>query len=306
MFHAEAKAKGITLISQLADLPKSVNFFDENYVEQVLVNLLSNAVNHNDRGTVTLSVSCKDMGNGVMQIEFSVADTGKGLPAGQLDSVFDPFRSLGGNASTGLESGLGLPMSKGLTELMGGTIWIESRKDQGTTIRFTIRVQVDLDDDSWQSNKAILAGEEASFVTDFAQRFPHQILVVEDHDINRRVLCQLLDKMGYQADEAADGHEAVAAVMKRTYDVIFMDLRMPNMSGIEATRWIREHYNNDLLRIVALTGDVTEETRVRCLDTGMDHFVAKPIQVKNLEEILKQTSVNNATTEAGCNPALNL
>lgn len=291
MFRVKANDKRVTLTSQLVDLPKSVIFFDENYVEQVLVNLLSNAVNHTERGSVTLSASCKDLGNGEMHIEFSVADTGKGIPASHLDSIFNPFKLLGENTSRRFKDGVGLPMSKGLTELMGGTIWIESHEDRGTTVWFTIRVHVDQGDVSWDSAGDILANEDTGFIMDLAQRFPHQILVVEDHAINRVALCELLNKMGYQTDEAVDGEEAVVAAMQQTYDLIFMDLKMPSMDGIEATRWIRQRYNNESLRIIAMTGDATKATRNHCLDVGMDHFVPKPIQINNLEEILQQTSL---------------
>lgn len=224
-----------------------------------------------------------------MCIEFAVADTGAGLPADQLGSVFNAFGRPGAKTSSTFSGGLGLPMSRGLIELMGGKIWIESSEGRGTTVRFTIRVQVDASDASWRTAGAILDNAHRGFVGNLAERFPLQILVVEDHAINRRVLCQVLAKMGYQADEAVDGQEAVAAAMKTVYDLIFMDLRMPNMGGIEATRWIREHYNKQHLRIVALTGEATEESRDRCLAAGMDDFLPKPVQVEDLEAVLRQT-----------------
>ena len=97
--------------------------------------------------------------------------------------------------------------------------------------------------------------------------------------------------MGYQADEATDGQLAVAAVMKSNYDLIFMDVRMPNMSGIESTRWIRQQSKQCKdLRIIALTGDATPETREQCLRAGMDDFVSKPLRIESLEAILRQTA----------------
>ncbi len=283
MFQSKAASKGIALISQLDDLPRSASFIKDNYLEQVLVNLLSNALENTEQGSITLAASCQDMGNDQMCIEFSVADTGQGLPAGNLEKVFDPQAS--GSATTG--SGLGLPMSRGLTELMDGQIWIESTEGKGTTVRFTISVRVDPCDASWQSATAIVGDTGAGFSSNLGEEFPHQILIAEDHAINRRVLSQLLKKMGYEADVAVDGVEAVAAAKAKDYDLIFMDIRMPNMDGFEATRWIRAHYNNKRLRIVALTGDATRESRVRCLSSGMNDFVPKPVQLKDLEEILR-------------------
>ncbi len=283
MFQSKAANKGISLISQLDDLPQSASFEKDNYLEQVLVNLLSNALENTEQGSITLAASCQDLGNNQMCIEFSVADTGQGLPSRSLEEVFDPQTS--GSSTTG--NGLGLPMSRGLTELMDGQIWIESTEGKGTTVRFTIRVQVDPCDASWQSAKAIVRGASAEFSSNLGEEFPHQILIAEDHAINRRVLSQLLKKMGYEADVAFDGVEAVAAAKAKDYDLIFMDIRMPNMDGYEATRWIRAHYNNKRLRIVALTGDATREARDRCLSSGMNDFVPKPVQLKDLEEILR-------------------
>jgi CheY-like chemotaxis protein len=297
-FRARAQSKGITLISQLEDLPEYVSFFDDNYVEQVLVNLLSNAVENTVQGSVTLSASCQELENNVMRIEFAVADTGAGLPTSRLASIFNPFAQTGARTGSSFHRGLGLPMSKGLTELMGGKIWIESSEGQGTTVRFTIRVQVDPEDASWQPARSIVSDARAGFDSNLAQKFPLRILVVEDHAINRRVLSHLLNKMGYRADEAIDGQEAVAAAMNGTYDLIFMDLRMPNMSGIEATRWIREHFNHQNLEIVALTGEATEESRERCLAAGMDNFLPKPVQVESLEAILRQAGGANKAEKA--------
>jgi signal transduction histidine kinase/ActR/RegA family two-component response regulator len=293
MFSENANNQGIQLISRLDDLPKSVIFFKDNYVEQVLINILSNGLQNTDRGSVVLSASCQDLGKGAIKIEFSVIDTGTGQPAGRTDSMFDPVDLFGSKLEKNAGSGLGLAISKGLTELMGGKISMESSEGSGTTVRFTIRVQVDPDDTSWHSPKAILSGEETTLTTNFAQNFPHRILVVDDQTINRKVLCQLLGKMGYQPDEAADGQEAVAAAMRTTYDVIFMDILMPNMSGIEATQWIREHFGNPQLLIIALTSETSKEARHRCLENGMNYFIPKPVQIKKIEAILS----NGATGE---------
>lgn len=293
-FRGKANSKRIALISELDDLPDAIGFpHGNNYVEQVLINLLSNAVENTEQGEVTLSASCRDLENEEMRIEFAVSDTGKGLAASRLDSVFNPVGTSGDKKNRKFDRGMGLPMSRGLTELMGGKIWIESTEGQGTTVRFTIRVRVDPGDTSWQSAKAILEDTPTAFSRDLGEILPLRILIVEDHAINRKVLNQLLDKMGYQSDEADDGQEAVAAAMQKTYDLIFMDLRMPNMDGVEATRWIREHYNNHKLHIVALTGDATPGSRELCLAAGMDDFLAKPVQIEHLEAVLRKTAVGD-------------
>ncbi len=224
-------------------------------------------------------------GEGGLSIEISVADTGIGIPANNQESVFDSLS----NEDTGPDAGgLGLPMCKGLVELMGGKIWIESSEDQGTTVRFTVLIELDLSDTTWQPDKDVIEDPGGEFTGNLSENYPHKILVVEDDNINRRILRMHLKKMGYQPDEAADGQQAVAAVMTGNYDMVFMDLRMPNMNGIEATRWIREHFSSaGDLRIIALTGDATPEIQEQCEKAGLDDFVPKPVQGKDLEAILR-------------------
>lgn len=132
-----------------------------------------------------------------------------------------------------------------------------------------------------------------------SQTHPHRILVVDDDEIHRHIVCVQLKKMGYEADEAEDGKQAVAAVLLRDYDLIFMDLRMPNMNGIEASRWIRERFSGSgNVRIIALTGDATVDAREQCLRAGMDNFVTKPVQVKDLEAVLSHSSREHAIEHA--------
>jgi len=180
---------------------------------------------------------------------------------------------------------------------MGGDIRIEDNDSQGTIVRFTIRVELDPSDSNWEAT-----GDDIPVQTDNANLYqlpvtrnnvsqfhPHRILVVDDDDIHRQIVCVQLQKLGYEADEAADGEQAVAAVMQGSYNLIFMDMRMPSMNGIEATHWIREQFNDEGLRIIALTGDATIEAREKCMQAGMDDFVTKPVQVKDLEALLRHT-----------------
>jgi CheY-like chemotaxis protein len=124
-------------------------------------------------------------------------------------------------------------------------------------------------------------------------RHPQRILVVDDDDIHRQIVCAQLRKLGRAAHESTNGEEAIAAVMKETYDIIFMDLGLPGMNGIEASRWISERFNDDGgLRIIALTGNTTIEARMKCQRAGMDDFIAKPAQLEDLEAVLGLASHN--------------
>ncbi len=241
--------------------------------------------------------SCESLHDGTVLIEFSIADTGPGIAAEKRETVFSPFSEKGAKTSGKFGGdGLGLPLCKGLVELMGGDIWIEDNNDRGTIVKFTIHAELDPSDSAWGAVEDTRPSSTDSVVRPFAvitgtlsDRHPHDILIVDDDDIHRQIVCAQLKKLGYVADEAADGEQAIAAVMQNTYDLIFMDLRMPHMDGIESTHWIRERFNGNGLRIIALTGDATIEARERCVRAGMDNFVTKPVQVKDLEAILCHT-----------------
>lgn len=287
LFKHEASNKNIKLTAQLDGIPENIIFNDESNLEQVLVNLLTNAMTFTEQGSINLGTSCENLQDGELQITFSLSDTGIGIPSEQLTTLFNPFNQAGAKTSGKFGGGgLGLPLCKGLVELMGGEIWVESDEGKGTTVSFTVRAEFDPADTSWQSIEEPADKVEAAHEINLSEVYPHRILVVDDDDIHRQIICFQLQKMGYQADEAADGEEAVAAVLQGNYDLIFMDLRMPNMSGTESSRWIREQYGNDAVRIIALTGDATVEAREKSIRAGMDNFVTKPVQSKDLEAIL--------------------
>ena len=298
LYKLEAAKKGLKLTTRLEDIPDNVTSCDQGQLEQVLANLMANAVQYTDKGSITLGSTCQSMLDGTVLIEFSIADTGPGIPLEYHESIFNPFSEKGAKTSGKFGGdGLGLPLSKGLVELMGGDIWIEDNDNGGTIVKFTIRAELDPSD-----NSLVATGDDIPAQTENADLYqlpaaqnnvsqfhPQRILIVDDDDVHRQIVCVQLQKLGYKADEAADGDEAVAAVMRSSYDVIFMDLRMPSMNGTEATRWIRERFNGDDLRIIALTGDATIEAREQCMRAGMDNFVTKPVQVKDLEAILRHT-----------------
>jgi CheY-like chemotaxis protein len=311
LYSMEADAKGLEIITNLEGIPANVLSCDEGQFEQVLANLVSNAVKYTEKGSITLSTSFGNLQNGALLLEFSLADTGVGIPVHDRERLFNPFNIEGAKTSGKFGGdGLGLPLCKGLVELMGGNIWIEDNEaGQGTVIKFTIRAELEPADNSWRQTIEAEEQTEASLLEDKPSVFgkldkiyPHRILVVDDDDIHRKIVCAQLKKMGYTADEAADGEEAIAVVMQGNYDLVFMDLRMPNMDGIEASFWIREKFNGSgHMRIIALTGDATVEAREQCMRAGMDNFITKPVQIKDLEAILSHTSHHkqNIQTQLG-------
>ncbi len=291
LFHEEAAAKGLKLEVKIGDIPDSA-IFDAPHLRQVLVNLLSNAIKFTPSGKVCLSVSSKTYGDDTLTLSFVVADTGIGISADRLAAAFEPFDQI----ETSIRdeyggTGLGLTISKRLVELMGGKIRINSSLGEGTTVGFEILAQEDNITGKVRSMGIRNCRQTTEFDHDLSAELPLRILVVDDNTINRQILCLLLGKMGYTADEVADGDEAVTAAGQKSYDLIFMDVRMPRMSGIEATRLIRKQGSGGMdISIVGLTAEATLEAREKCLLAGMNEFVTKPVLVQDLEAALRRAA----------------
>jgi CheY-like chemotaxis protein len=165
-------------------------------------------------------------------------------------------------------------------------------------VKFTLQAELDpsqnvleLSEAKPAKSKVKTTPRQSGHSGDIARLCPQRILVVDDDDIHRQITCTQIKKLGHLTDEAANGEEAIAAVMRNAYDLVFMDLRMPRMNGIDSSRWIRECFNGSgELRIIALTGDDSDEAREQCLHVGMDDFISKPAQAKDLEAILGHNS----------------
>jgi len=415
---ARAAEKGLDLAYLISDETPPAIVGDVTRLRQILLNLLSNAVKFTEAGEVVLSVTAKRPDGGpIYELTFSVRDTGIGIPPDRVGRLFESFSQV--DASTARKyggTGLGLAISKRLTELMGGTMSVESRLGQGSDFRFTIRapaaegavlrrrdfrgtqptlvgkrvLAVDDNDtnrrilaaylDTWGmsvritgSPREALAWVEAGEAFDagildmhmpemdgvalarairehrmptalplllftslgrreagaeavgfsahltkpikpsqlfdalvgalagqlirvdrrtpgrvemdpaMAQRHPLRILLAEDNVVNQKLALNLLGQMGYRADLAANGQEAIEAVERQPYDVVFMDVQMPEMDGLEATREITRRWSREQRpRIVAMTANAMQSDREMCLAAGMDDYMSKPIRVEEL------------------------
>lgn len=275
----DAARKGLELSYLVEDgVPYAIRG-DETRLRQVLLNLLVNAVKFTQEGRISVHVSSRRAEDGAHDIHFEVKDTGIGIPADRMDRLFLSFSQL--DASTTRKyggTGLGLAISRRLAELMGGSIWAESEVGQGSTFHFTL--------------KARPAEHEATRSEPF--RLPGichpshlSILLAEDNDVNRKVALQMLKRLGYSADVASNGLEVLRALEERSYDVILMDIQMPEMDGIEAARRIRERWPSGAPMIVALTAFAMEGDRERLLLAGMDEYISKPIAIEELRAVLE-------------------
>ncbi|HEY2293653.1 MAG TPA: ATP-binding protein [Thermoanaerobaculia bacterium] len=254
---------------------------------QVLVNLLGNAVKFTPRGGVRVELSVRSLDDGRFEACFAVSDTGIGIPAEELDRLFVAFSQLDGSpARQQGGTGLGLAISRRLVELMGGRIWVESVVGQGSTFYFTIPGEAATTPPP--RRPAIV---HSRLDHSLGRRHPLSILLAEDHPVSRQVTTGLLAHLGYQPDLASHGREVLEALERRQYDVILMDVQMPEMDGLEVTRRIRRDLapgsaHGRQPKIIALTAHAMSGDRERCLEAGMDGYLSKPVQIAALEAAL--------------------
>jgi PAS domain S-box-containing protein len=254
-------------------------------IRQILVNLVGNALKFTDQGSIEVTV---DMIKGSRPedtvLDFAVEDTGIGIPADKLDQLFQSFSQLHPviNRKYG-GTGLGLVISKRLVEIMGGSISVESTEGKGSIFRFAIpaaRVEA-------SGEKS--ASEFQHDRTRQSDKVAMRILVAEDHPVNRKILQEYLEKLGYQADVCTNGVEAIDAISQNVYDIVLMDIHMPVMDGLKATDLLHRLIPEDRIPpIIAVTGNTKREDKEACLEIGMRDFISKPVMLSELKRVLQQ------------------
>jgi len=267
-------------------------------VRQILSNLLSNAVKFTEKGDINIAVSTDEpvleKDKDKKKLHFIVQDTGIGIPTDRLARLFQPFSQV--DASTTRRyggTGLGLAISKQLCELMGGEMWIESQEGEGSAFHFTIYTQPVAEPEKYfkQSESIRLEYQEKNKFVKPDRPQPLSILLAEDNVINQKVALGILRKLGYSADVAANGVEVLETLQRQPYDVILMDIQMPEMDGVTATEHIRSQLPVDQQPyIIALTANAMDQQRDEYLAAGMDNFVSKPIRLPELISALDLTS----------------
>jgi len=281
-----AREKGLELNYVAGDGFSETIEADESRVKQVLVNLLSNAVKFTEIGTIEVSWQASKKGDGRYEIHIWVRDSGIGISSEVMGRLFRPFSQA--DASTSRKyggNGLGLAISKRLVELMQGRIWAESIPGDGSTFHFTFMAERSL--------------QPAQMPPPTTQKEPlplralkRSILLAEDNPVNQKMALLMLRKLGYQADKAANGREVLRALDEKSYDLILMDVQMPEMDGLEATREIRRRWPSDGPKIVALTAHAIAGDKEKCLQAGMDDYICKPIGIDDLKGALEKAFLN--------------
>jgi TMAO reductase system sensor TorS len=292
LFRIRTRKKGLVLtISFGASVPEWV-IGDPARLRQVLLNLVGNAVKFTERGEVSVSVSSMQDGEDRFLICFEVRDTGIGIPPESLDNIFNCFTQADGSTSRRYGgTGLGLSIVKQLVEMMEGGVTVESTPEQGSVFRFTVRMEKGTE----QEAARLPAETPADSVTGSVSvniecaRTGH-VLVAEDNPVNQEVCSAILECLGCRVDIVSNGREAVEAMQRTDYDLVFMDCQMPEMDGIEATRIIREREKErgGHATIVALTAHAMEGYRDYCIKQGMDDYLAKPFTIEAIREILER------------------
>lgn len=268
-------------------------------LRQVLVNLVSNAIKFTDAGGVEISVVARKNGDKhTQEIEFAVRDTGIGIAEKSLERLFKPFSQVNSSITRQYGgTGLGLAICKQLCELMSGKIWVESKIGIGTTFYFVITTsiipeetvnRVSRGSEPLIHTQMLEAENDAKFDGQMAEQHPLKILLVEDNMINQRMIKLMLQRMGYLPDVANNGLEALAALRRQIYDVVLMDVQMPEMDGLTATQQIKQGWGEPQPWIIALTASAMWGERDRCLASGMDDYLVKPIRIAELMQALKR------------------
>lgn len=259
-----------------ADVPDIVSG-DQNRLRQILNNLLDNAIKFTENGEVSLSIK-KTGGNAeTFELTFAVRDTGIGIASGEMGKLFKTFSQVDGSITRKYGgTGLGLVISKQLVEMMDGKMWVESVKDKGSVFYFTISFKTGTIDDKPKLQQKFSK-----------PLIPLNLLLVEDDAVNRIVTERMIREMGYQIDTAENGAKALMLWQKKQYNIILMDIQMPEMDGMETTKHIREAEANTGKHtpIIALTAHALSGDRERFLAAGMDEYIAKPVQ---FEELIKK------------------
>ncbi len=284
-----ASKKGILLKAVCAPDVPNLLVGDPGRLNQILLNLVGNAVKFTHKGSVSVQVEVAPEHGPVARIRFRIVDTGIGISADKLQSIFEPFtqadatisRSHGG-------TGLGLAISNLLVNLLGGTLHVSSQPGEGSDFHFDLPFG-----QRAQTEKVKIAPQARPDVS-FGVKYPLNILVAEDDKVNARLTRLMLEKLGYAPTIVQDGRLAVEAACSKPYDLILMDLHMPRMDGIEATTALRQHErekaSDHRTRIVAFTADVLPEERQSCFDAGMDDYLTKPLALSRLCDALREAA----------------
>ena len=302
---AKAKEKKLKFeVSMHSNVPPFI-IGDVTRIRQILLNLVSNALKFTDTGAVRIGVRLvadeAPLGDRPFQLLFSVSDTGIGISGEQMQRLFQPFGQA--SASTSRKyggTGLGLVICKKLVETMGGNIQAESKSEQGSIFSFTITTKIAKEQPAYTLQDALDKGNE--MVGRLGDRLPLKILIAEDNLINQELAMAMLIKMGYQPDVVDNGLAVLEALQVEHYDLLLLDVQMPEMDGLETATYLVNHWHElhtgyERPTIIAMTASAMQGDREICLRAGMDDYISKPIMMDSLQRTIEKWAVSNINEE---------
>ena len=249
-------------------------------LEQVLINLIGNAVKFTQTGTITININPIDQLEEKISLQFSIEDTGIGICEETIPSLFDSFSQADGSTTRRFGgTGLGLAICQRIINIMDGKIWLKSQLDKGTVVNFVLTFDFDFNQKANESNV---------LNTSVAIANKTKILLVEDNLINQKLVKLILTKKGFLVYVADNGIEAIEMIENNDFDVVFMDIQMPEMSGNETTRLIRKNPKYADLPIIAMTAHAMANDKEKSLAVGMNDYITKPIDTKQLFNTLNK------------------
>lgn len=291
MFKYKIQEKNLSFKIEIA--PEIPNWMkgDPHRLKQIIINLMNNAIKFTKEGGIVLRVYPVQMDHNFSKIRFEVEDTGIGISPEGIKKLFKTFSQLDSSTTRIYGgTGLGLAISKNITNLMGGQIGVDSRVNEGSTFWFW------LDFDKSQKKHFVEPVIEKKTSDENVIENSFKILLAEDNPINQKVAKMHLEKLGHKVETAANGKIAFEMYTKHDYDLIFMDIQMPEMDGIESTKRIRE-FENDIkdpnpIIIIALTANAMKGDKEACLDAGMNEYMSKPFKPEELKRVLSSLTIN--------------
>ena len=285
----KARSKNLLLRHSVGDDVPQFLRGDPTRLRQILLNLGNNALKFTEEGEVSIQANLRHFLGGEAVLDFSVSDTGIGIPPDKLDVIFDRFSQVDSSTTRKYGgTGLGLAIASQLSRLLGGEMHVESELGKGSkfhlTARFRLGRPVEATDNSTAEPTATTVGLKGL-----------KILLAEDNPFNQAVAVEVLKKQGCEVVVAATGREAVQVFDADRFDVVLMDVEMPDLDGFEATRIIREKETSTRVPIIAQTAHAFVADRERCLAAGMDEYIAKPINVNVLVKLLERFSLPSSS-----------
>jgi len=282
-------AKGLSFELSLDETLPDTLVGDSLRLKQVLSNILSNAIKFTEAGKLILAIKSLNRTEDSITLQFSITDTGIGIPADMMQAIFEPFTQADNTISRRFGgTGLGLAICKKLVDLMGGRIWLEESPSQGTCVHFSAFFAL-------PQEKSVL---EEMFLPTADEASPEsslKILVAEDEPINRDIFVRILTKKGYAPVAVTNGREALELLNREKFDLVFMDASMPEIDGVTATKQIRqlpESHPNFNIPVIAITAHALEEDRQRFIESGMTEVLTKPFSIRAITEAINQLFVS--------------